>query len=63
MKCCQCEGIELEFNSEEAENEIEAYREQGPVETTQLLIDALTEQGVEGLTLLDIGIELLLQFA
>ena len=55
MKCCQCEGIELEFNSEEAENEIEAYREQGPVETTQLLIDALTEQGVEGLTLLDIG--------
>ena len=55
MKCCQCEGIELEFNSEEAENEIEAYREQGPVETTQLLIDALTDQGVEGLTLLDIG--------
>ena len=55
MKCCQCEGIELEFNSEEAENEIEAYREEGPIETTQLLIDALTEQGVEGLTLLDIG--------
>ena len=55
MKCCQCEGIEREFNSEDADSEIEAYREEGPIETTQLLIDALTEQGVDQLTLLDIG--------
>lgn len=55
MKCCQCEGIEREFNAEDAENEIDAYRKEGPPETTQLLIDALTEQGVEGQSLLDIG--------
>jgi len=55
MSCCQCEGIELEFNAEGAESEIEEYRTEGPTETTQFLIDALTDQGVEGLTLLDIG--------
>ena len=55
MKCCQCEGIEREFDATEAEHEIEAYRKEGPAETTQILIDALTEQGVDGLTLLDIG--------
>jgi magnesium-protoporphyrin O-methyltransferase len=55
MKCCQCEGIEREFDTKDAENEIEAYRKDGPAETTQILIDALTEQGVEGLSLLDIG--------
>ncbi len=55
MRCCQCEGIELEFNAEGAESEIEEYRTEGPTETTQFLIDALTDQGVEGLTLLDIG--------
>ncbi|MFQ5921205.1 MAG: hypothetical protein ACE5M4_00030 [Anaerolineales bacterium] len=43
MNCCQCEGIEREFNAEDAENEIDAYRTEGPTETTQLLIDALTE--------------------
>ena len=55
MKNCQCEGIEREFNAEDAETELAAYREQGPSQTTQYLIDALTEQGVEGHTLLDIG--------
>jgi hypothetical protein len=55
MRCCQCEGIEREFNAEGAESEIDEYRTEGPTETTQFLIDALTDQGVEGLTLLDIG--------
>lgn len=55
MKCCQCEGIEREFNAEGAKSEIEEYRTEGPTGTTQFLIDALTDQGVEGLTLLDIG--------
>ncbi len=55
MKCCQCEGIEREFNAEGAKSEIDEYRTEGPTETTQFLIDALTDQGVEGLTLLDIG--------
>lgn len=55
MRCCQCEGIEREFDAKEAESEVEAYREDGPAETTQILIDALSEQEVGGLTLLDIG--------
>ncbi len=55
MKSCQCQGIEREFNAEDAKKELAAYREEGPSETTQLLIEALTEQGVEGGTLLDIG--------
>ncbi len=55
MKCCQCEGIEREFDAKDAEHEIEAYRKDGPAETTQILIDALTDQGVEGLSLLEIG--------
>lgn len=55
MDCCQCQGIEREFSEEAAESEREAYREEGPAETTQLLIDAIVPQGVEGLTLLDIG--------
>ncbi len=55
MRRCQCEGIEREFNAEGAESEIDEYRTEGPTETTQFLIDALTDQGVDGLTLLDIG--------
>ncbi len=55
MRCCQCEGIEREFNAEGVESEIDEYRTEGPTQTTQFLIDALTDQGVEGLTLLDIG--------
>lgn len=55
MRCCQCEGIEREFNAEGAESEIDEYRTEGPTETTQFLIDALTDEGVEGFTLLDIG--------
>ena len=55
MKCCQCEGIEREFDENEAAAEIKAYRKDGPAETTQILIDALTELGVEGMSLLDIG--------
>ena len=55
MNCCQCEGIEREFSAEAAESEREAYRDEGPADTTQDLIEAILPQGVEGLTLLDIG--------
>jgi magnesium-protoporphyrin O-methyltransferase len=55
MECCQCQGIEREFSAEAAENEREAYREDGPADTTQDLIDAILPLGVAGLTLLDIG--------
>jgi magnesium-protoporphyrin O-methyltransferase len=54
--CCQqCEGIELTFNEENADNDLRAYRAEGPEETTQWLIDELKKTGVEGLTLMDIG--------
>ncbi|MGH2582564.1 MAG: class I SAM-dependent methyltransferase [Anaerolineales bacterium] len=54
--CCpQCEGIELTFNEENADNDVRVYRAEGPEETTQWLIDELKNQGIEGLTLMDIG--------
>lgn len=55
MDCCQCKGIEREFSADEAERMLQEYREEGPSETTQLLIDAVRQQGVQDLTLLDIG--------
>ncbi len=55
MQCPQCEGIEREFDAKEAEDEIKAYRKDGPAETTRILIDALTDLGVDEYTLLDIG--------
>jgi magnesium-protoporphyrin O-methyltransferase len=55
MDCCQCQGIESVFGESEARRNLKAYRKDGPARTTQLLIDALKAQGVEGMTLLDIG--------
>jgi magnesium-protoporphyrin O-methyltransferase len=54
--CCpQCEGIELTFDETAADEDLRLYRAEGPDETTGWLLDALQEQGVEGLSLLDIG--------
>lgn len=55
MTCCQCEGIELEFNEKEARRMLASYRKNGPSKTTAMIIAALEDQGVEGMTLLDIG--------
>jgi hypothetical protein len=55
MNCCQCQAIEEEFDQNVAAKELRQYRQSGPARTTRLLIDALTAEGVEGLTLLDIG--------
>ncbi len=56
MKCCaQCEGIERFFDESLAQDELRAYRQHGPDETTVWLLKALKERGVTGLTLLDIG--------
>ncbi|MBI2966094.1 MAG: hypothetical protein HYY34_07815 [Chloroflexi bacterium] len=55
MNCCQCQGIEQVFNAKVAARELRAYRKKGPRKTTRLLIDALKAEGVDGLTLLDIG--------
>ena len=55
LQCCQCEGIEQEFDQKEAANALKRYRQKGPDKTTRMLLDALVAEGVEGLTLLDIG--------
>ena len=55
MDCCQCRGIETEFDQKQAARKLETYRADGPDLTTRILIDALRAEGVEGLTLLDIG--------
>jgi magnesium-protoporphyrin O-methyltransferase len=55
MDCCQCKGIESVFNEAEARSHLKSYRKDGPAKTTRLLIEALRSQGVEGMTLLDIG--------
>ena len=55
MNCCQCQGIETRFNQKRAVQKLNQYRQQGPEKTTRMLIDALRAEGVEGMTLLDIG--------
>lgn len=54
MNCCQCLGLELETKTWAVED-LDLYRRGKPVETTVMLIRALRDAGVEGLTLLDIG--------
>ena len=55
MNCCQCEGIEREFDAAEAAAMLKEYQEQGLRGTTRMLVDALKAEGVEGAELLDIG--------
>ncbi len=55
MPCSQCLGIEKQFDQAWAAGDLRRYRKRGPMGTTQLLVDALKAEGVEGQTLLDIG--------
>lgn len=55
MNCCQCQGIEELFNQKYVRKELSQYRAKGPDETTSMLTDAIRQEGVQGLTLLDIG--------
>ena len=55
MTSCQCQGIEVQFDTREAAKKLAEYQNKGPSGTTRLLIEALKEAGVEGRTLLDIG--------
>jgi len=54
MTSCQCQGIEVQFDSREAAKKLAEYQKKGPAGSTRLLIEALKELGVEGRTLLDI---------
>ncbi len=55
MTCCQCQGIELEFNQREVAGKLATYENGGPADTTRLLIEAIKTEGVEDQTVLDIG--------
>jgi magnesium-protoporphyrin O-methyltransferase len=55
MACSQCQGLESLFDNKTAAKELKEYRLKGPKKTTRLLIKALEAEGVQGLTLLDIG--------
>jgi 2-polyprenyl-3-methyl-5-hydroxy-6-metoxy-1,4-benzoquinol methylase len=55
VECCQCKGIEMEFDEKTAGRQLRQYRKKGPPKSTRILIDALKSQGVDGMTLLDIG--------
>lgn len=55
MFCSQCQGIEEVFSQEYVRRELKHYRSKGPGKTTRLLTKAIEKEGVEGLSLLDIG--------
>ncbi|MGD9396587.1 MAG: class I SAM-dependent methyltransferase [Candidatus Thorarchaeota archaeon] len=48
-------SIEEHFDQNYVTKELQLYRDKGPEETTQVLIDALLAEGVSDMTLLDIG--------
>ncbi len=55
MTCCGCRGAESVFSQRYVAKELKRYRRHGPRSTTKMLLSALTAEGVEGATLLDIG--------
>jgi magnesium-protoporphyrin O-methyltransferase len=55
MACCQRQVIEDRFDQDFVAKKIRQYRQSGLKTETRLLAGALKAEGVEGLTLLDIG--------
>lgn len=55
MDCCHCEGIETQFDRRKAAKKLRRYRQKGPQKTTRLLVEALKQEGIQGLSLLDVG--------
>jgi len=55
MESCQCQGIEIKFDRKYVHKKLKKYREEGPKKTTIQLMDALRSEGVQGMSLLDIG--------
>ena len=55
MPDCRCERIESRFDEAYASSKLVAYRTKGPDPSTRALIDALCEDDLAGMTLLDIG--------
>jgi hypothetical protein len=55
MTCPHCQGADQYFSDSQAQRDLRDYRQHGSTGTTRRLIDTLTELGVKGLSLLDIG--------
>jgi hypothetical protein len=55
MNCSHCQGLDELFSAEYVDKEVANYHKRGPDKTTRMLTNALKQQGVEELTLLDIG--------
>ena len=55
MNCSHCRGLDELFSAQYVAGEVKRYRKHGPEKTTRMLTDALKKQGVQELTLLDIG--------
>jgi magnesium-protoporphyrin O-methyltransferase len=55
MSCPQCIGIEELFDKKLAAKELKRFRQKGARPTTRLMVEKIVAEGVEGLTLLDIG--------
>lgn len=55
MTCSHCVGAGRLFNRKRAARDLERYRKSGPSKTTGWLLSHLLSEGVDGMTLLDIG--------
>ena len=55
MTCCHCQATEAQFGPQMARRDRARYHKKGPDKTTRLLLDALRQSGIRGVSLLDIG--------
>ena len=55
MSCCECACHDAQFSAKVAAGDLMRYRRKGPDKTTRLLLDALTADGVQGMSILDVG--------
>ena len=55
MNCCLCGAIDDHFGAAVVDRELRQYRKRGPGPTARLLLSAIKEQQLQGVTLLDIG--------
>jgi hypothetical protein len=57
MDCCSSgdSAFDHQFDARHAARKLRAYRQNGPVDLTRALIDALAAGGIDGCTVLDIG--------
>ncbi len=55
MDCCEDQVLQAKFSQKYVAKKLKQYRREGPKKTALQLIEALREQGIQGMTLLDIG--------